>query len=289
MLGREPQWFIILAEDVQQFTRMWFYANLTHPDLNRHLHLELSLRDPYSPAWEEKHVPKAMQRQLLLPFGEVKNLHGTSIGAGDLKPFPSLETELRALQATPPASPEHCLREAIRLKMEGNKELIAEHYDEALALYKQAWSAVHVIIKGRQRHIHADAFFNRRMSEEPFVGRNGQAERLLLRVQLVANTCQAYLKMGEYMECSFWGMRSIGMLREAMNPDENLNRLPEDEAILDFPGADQMGKIYYRTALAMKELGDESEARRLLRVAAVYLPRDEHVKKAMASVALKLG
>jgi hypothetical protein len=51
-----------------------------------------------------------------------------------------------------------------------------------------------------------------------------------------------------------------------------------------------MGKIYYRTGMAMKELGeDESQARRLLKVAGVYLPRDENVKKAIQESALKLG
>lgn len=64
---------------------------------------------------------------------------------------------------------------------------------------------------------------------------------------------------------------------------------PEDEALLGFPSAPQVGKIYYRTALAFDALGDRSEARRLLRVAQVYLPHDQTVKKSLASLALKLG
>jgi hypothetical protein len=64
---------------------------------------------------------------------------------------------------------------------------------------------------------------------------------------------------------------------------------PEQEAILTFAAAPQMGKIYYRTAVAFKELGEKSEARKLLRVAAVYLPRDESVKKEIAECALRLG
>ena len=79
------------------------------------------------------------------------------------------------------------------------------------------------------------------------------------------------------------------MLREAMGADELQGIAPQDEAVLGFPGADQLGKIYYRTALAFKELGDESEARRLLQVAVIYLPRDESVKREVAATSLRLG
>jgi len=50
-----------------------------------------------------------------------------------------------------------------------------------------------------------------------------------------------------------------------------------------------MGKIYYRTAVAMKALGEKDEARKLLRVAVVYLPGEETVAAELASVALRLG
>lgn len=50
-----------------------------------------------------------------------------------------------------------------------------------------------------------------------------------------------------------------------------------------------VGKIYYRTAVAFKELGDKTWARKLLRVAHVYLPRDENVKRELAACALRLG
>ena len=79
------------------------------------------------------------------------------------------------------------------------------------------------------------------------------------------------------------------MLREAMGADERAEIPAEDEAVIGFPGADQMGKIYYRTAVAQKHLDDMREARRLLRVASIYLPRDENVKKEVAACALKLG
>ncbi|KAF2163293.1 hypothetical protein M409DRAFT_26334 [Zasmidium cellare ATCC 36951] len=282
------QRFIILLDDLEKFTRMWHYADLTYPGLNEHLRLELQLRDPYAPDWEEKRMTKALQRRLLLPFGDVKNVNETVVG-GDIKPYQAIEKELRELQSKPHLSPEHCLRESTRLKLEGNAELKEGRYREALELYNQAWHAIHVVIKGRKRHIHGDAFFGRELREEPFVGKNGQAERLLLRVQLVANTCLAYLKLEEWDQCRFWGHRSISMLREAMGADDRMTIIPEEEAVLGFPAADQMGKIYYRTAVACKMLEDESEARKLLRVAAVYLPRDENIRREIAATALRLG
>ena len=75
---------------------------------------------------------------------------------------------------------------------------------------------------------------------------------------------------------------------EAMGADERMAIIPEEEAILGFPAADQMGKIYYRTAVACKMMEDESEARKLLRVAAVYLPRDENVRREIAATALRM-
>lgn len=289
-----PQRFVILADDLTKFTEMWFYSSLTNPGLNEHLRLGLQLRDPYAQSWEEKRMPRALQRKLLLPFGEVKNLNtsggqsGTII-SGDPKPLSSIEKELRELQAEPHKSPEHCLREATRLKFEGNDELTKGNYRAALKLYNDSWKAMHIVIKGHQRHLHADKFFSRELREEPFKGKNGQAERLMLRVHLVANTCLVYLKLGEYKQVHFWGMRSIVMLREAMGADPRHDIAPQDEAVLGFPAAAQMGKIYYRTAVACRELDDKSEARKLLRVAQIYLPHDENIEKEIAAVALKLG
>lgn len=53
-------------------------------------------------------------------------------------------------------------------------------------------------------------------------------------------------------------------------PDMDIE--PEREAIPGFPAAAEMGKVYWRTALAMKAKDEKSEARRLARVAMVYLP-----------------
>nr|POE59013.1 hypothetical protein CFP56_24283 [Quercus suber] len=280
--------FIILLEDLEKFTKSWQYTTLSHSTLNPNLRLTLQLRDPYRSEWEEKSMSKALQRRLLMPFAMVKDLNSVVIG-GDPKPYPSVETELREAMRVPYPSPEECLRNTLRLKLEGNDELKAGRFEGALECYRQAWLAMHIVVTTTRRHIHADAYFNIELREPPFVGKNGQSERLILRVQLVANTCQAYLKLRDFEKCEFWGMRSINMLREAMGMEGRTDIRAEDEAIVGFPAAVEMGKVYYRTAIAKKELGDRSEARKLLRVAAIYLPRDELIRKEIAALALPLG
>ncbi|KAI0866559.1 hypothetical protein F4860DRAFT_144918 [Xylaria cubensis] len=279
--------FVMLADDLPGFTKAWFYWNLSHPGLNKWLSLKLVLRDPYTPDWDEKHVRREVQRKLLLPFGDVKGLKHFSV-TGDPKPQPKIAAELHALQAVETAPPEQCLAECMRLKNEGNELLQKGQYRAALDVYNRAWEAIHIVVKGRQRHVHAEAFFARELVDEPFAGKNGQLERMNLRLQLVANTCLAYLKLGDWHELQFWGMRTIQLMRQATGAND-APIAPEDEALLGFPSAPQVGKIYYRTARAFLELGDRSEARRLLRVAQVYLPHDQTVQKSLASLALKIG
>lgn len=287
----EPEYgthqFVMLADDLPAFTKAWFYWNLSHSGLNQWLVLKLFLRDPYSPDWDEKHVRRDIQRRLFLPWGDLKGLHNFTI-TGDPKPQPKIIHELRALQAIEPMSPEKCLAEGIRLKNEGNELLQKGEYAAALEVYNRAWEAIHIVVRGRTRHVHAEAFFARDLVDEPFAGKNGQLERMNLRLQLVANTCLAYMKMENWPELQFWGMRTIQLMRQATGANQR-HIPPEDEALLSFPSATQVGKIYYRTARAFQELGDRDEARRLVRVAQVYLPGDKTVRDTLASLALKLG
>ncbi|KAI0395858.1 hypothetical protein F5Y17DRAFT_168528 [Xylariaceae sp. FL0594] len=279
--------WVILMDDLPLFTKSWFYWDLSHPGLNQWLSIELTLRDPYTPSWDEKHVRREVQRRLLLPFGDVKGLHRCVV-TGDPKPQPKIAAELRELQAQKPASPERCLSECLRLKNEGNALLQKGEIHAALETYTRAWLAMHIVVKGHQRLVHAEAFFSRELTEEPFAGRNGQLERMNLRIQLVANTCLAYLKLADWEEVRFWGMRTIRLMRQATGANDR-EVSPEDEAILTFPSAAQTGKIYYRTAVAYRELGDVDQARRLLRVAQVYLPNDATVKKDLAALAIPIG
>lgn len=287
MVGMESVPFVIMLDDLPKFTRSWFYADLSHPGMNSNLRLTLRLNAPFTPDWEEKRLMKPLQRRLLLPFGEIKGLLDTRLEGG-LKPYGSIEQELRDKQAEKHKPPEHCLAEAARLKVAGNAALQAGQYHAAIELYNKAWEAIHIVIRGQQRHVYADEYFARLLSEEPYKNKNGQAERLTLRIELVANTCFAYLKLQDYAQCRFWGMRTICMAREAMGL-EGHNLRPEEEAVGNFPAAAQFGKIYYRTATACKVLDQKTEAKHLFRVAKVYLPGDrENIDKEIAACSFRL-
>jgi len=282
--------FIIHVDDLHKFTESWRYSDMDNPHLNRHLSLSLCLRDPIDRApYSDPSLPKALQSRLLLPFGIVKDLHSLQVH-GSPQPYTSLVTQLKTLQAAPHASPESCLAETTRLKDLGNADLKNGAYASALTHYRAAWRAMHIVVSGRQRHVHAEGMFNGTLTAAPFAGQNGQTVRLALRVKLVANTVLVYLKLGDWDTARFWGTRTIDTMRTAMGLGENGGaERAEDEAILGFVAAAEMGKIYYRTALAWKELGDKGEARRLLRVASVYLPQDQSVQREIAACALRLG
>jgi len=288
----EVRRFVILLDDLPKFTTMWKYSNLSHPGLNNHLSLTLKLRDPRisstSTEWEDPHIPRAVQARLLEPFGEVKNLAELHV-TGSPTPYPSLVKQLKEAQAIPPESPEECLRQATRLKDEGNAALKASKYNEALEWYRKAWLALHIVINGKQRHIHGDAYFNREMVEEPFKGQQGHTIRLILRVRLVANTVLAYLRMSDYENATHWAKRTINMIRQAIGlaEDEAASR-PEDEAILNFVAAPEMGKIYFRAALAYKAIDNLNEARKLLKVAVVYLPDSQEVHREISACAPRI-
>lgn len=280
--------FVILLEDLEKFCKSWFYSNLSMPFLNHHLGLTLTLRDPYTPDDEEKIVPKAVQRRLLLPFGQIKGLKSLKI-TGSPKPYESVEKDLRSVMAIPLDSPEKCLRDATKFKDEGNVALNAGRIDEALESYRQAWLAMHIIVSGKNRHVHGDHYFDTELTEEPFVGKNGSTERTLLRIRLVANTVLAYLKLKDWDSAIHTGLRTIRILRFSIgvNEDEGASE-PQQEAFTSFFAANEMGKIYYRTALAYKELDDKFEARRLLKVAVIYLPNDRRIHEAIQDCTLRI-
>ncbi|KAK9798736.1 putative F-box domain-containing protein [Seiridium cardinale] len=284
----DPHTIVILMDDLEKFTTVWCYSDLSNPGLNRFLSLELELRDPHALEWEEKRMPKWLQQQLIAPFGTVKNLRHVDIG-GDPKPLASIESEMRAEQEKPYLTPEQCLSETARLKDEGNAELKAGNYHAALELYTQAWAAMFIIIKGRQRHVHGEAYFARELRDEPYKGKSGQMERLALRIQLVANTCLAYLKLEDWEEVIFWGMRTIRMFQQMSGADEREVEPQQEVVPPNFPGRVQIGRIYYRTAMAYKACKDRGQTRKLLKVAQAYMPHDQVIQKELADLTPQLG
>ena len=268
--------FVILLDDLPMFTEMWHYSDLTHPGLNAHLRLTLTLRDPYALSFEQKPIPKALQRKLLEPFGRLKGLYETRIQG---EHYDSLEKSLREAMAIPYPTVEKCLEESTRLKDAGNEALKQKEYKEALRLYRESFLHLMIVCDGRRRSIWGDAYFHVQCKGGQFDQQEAQMVRLLLRIRLVANSIQAYLKLEDFEEARYWGMRSIHLMR---------GDLEGDEVMIGFPGAPEVGKIYYRTGIACREMGDKQEARDLLKVAAKYLPNDQIVQKDLAALAPRI-
>jgi tetratricopeptide (TPR) repeat protein len=251
---------------------MWHYSDLTHPGLNAHLRLTLRLRDPYELSFEQNSIPKELQRKLLEPFGRLKGLYETRIQG---EHYDSLEKSLRETMAIPYPSVEKCLEESTRFKDAGNEALKKKEYHEALRLYRESFLHLMIVCDGRRRSIWGDAHFHAQCKGGLYDKQEAQMVRLILRVRLVSNCIMAYLKLEDYEEAKFWGMRSINLMRGGMEGDE---------VMMGFPAAPSVGKIYYRTGVACREMGDKEEALDLFKVAAKYLPSDKIVQKDLAAL-----
>ncbi|MCJ1406958.1 hypothetical protein MMC19_001028 [Ptychographa xylographoides] len=273
-----PRKFIILLDDLSIFTEMWFYSDISHPGLNSNLRLTLRLQNPYAPMFESRPIPKKLQQQLLEPFGVVKGLHEVRV-EGDH--YESVEKAMKSLMDIPYNTAEECLEEATQLKAAGNKALGKTQYKEAIKLYEKAFLAIHIVCDGRRRSVWGDEHFHRELQSGSFRGQHGQIVRLVLRVRLVANIVHAYLQLQDYDEARFWGKRSIDLMPEVLEDED-------DQMSSNFVAAPEMGKIYYRTALAYRALGNTVESRRLLEMALKYLPNDKVVRAEHDRAALQL-
>ncbi|MCJ1259936.1 hypothetical protein MMC24_007775 [Lignoscripta atroalba] len=275
----QPRKFIILLDDLHIFTEMWFYSDLSHPGLNASLRLTLKLQDPYPVPFESRAIPKALQEKLLKPFSMVKGLQDVRVQG---EHFQSVEKAMKDGMAIPYKSVEDCLEEASKLKDAGNAALGKKQYKEAIKLYEKSFLAIHIVCEGRRRSVWADQYFHKELQSGPNKGQYGQMVRLVLRVRLVANMVHAYLQLQDYQEAKFWGQRTITIMREGLGGED-------DQVMSDFPAAPELGKIYYRTAMAYRALGDKDEARRLMRAAVGYLPNDRIVRAEHDSLALRLA
>lgn len=312
---------ITCLEDLPTFASMWRYSDLNHQQgLNPHLRLRLTIQDPHVPS---RKIPKDLQRKLLLPFGQVKGLAGFTISYEKL--LPSVQTELDNLRAKLEPSPGDCLIRGFALKESGNTALAQGRHEEALDFYTQAFAAIHITVEGRKRTVYADGYFCQDLTTGPHKGMRADYVRMILRVRLVANIVETYLRLQQYAEAHFWGKRTIVIFRQSMmgfdTDDEDFighrqqPQAPQDEdssnvdiltgdlasnvpqggrrhetsrleqRFLDelrttrFPAQMDMGKIFYRTALAARKLGKMADVRTLIRAASVYLPADEIVLK----------
>ena len=283
-------------EDLPAFTKMWRYSNLNYRhDLNKNLTLELTIQDPHVP---NRKLPKSLQERLLLPFGSVKSLAKFNLGGANI--LPSISKRLTDLQAEEEPSVETCLASAESLKNEAKTQLSTGKFSEALALYIRSFAAMHIEIDGRVRHIHAEGYFQVDLTSGPDRGKRGDYVRMILRIRLVANVVFVYLKLRQFHEAYFWGKRSVLLFRQSIIGD-NEDEIDYDGSIggdehgirgggrswtdhlrsVQVPAQSEMGKIFYRTALAAKELGgkEAKDVRVLMKAASIYLPNDEVVQK----------
>ncbi|KAH7018621.1 uncharacterized protein B0I36DRAFT_354881 [Microdochium trichocladiopsis] len=260
----EPLHFVMLLENLNKPTHSWLCAHLEYPGANGYLELELSLRDRCLLHQDEAMTTESLQRQLLMPFGMVKCLRKVTV-KGNPTPLPSVVCESRNAQRDPMPTQEQCLSEATRLKEEGNKAL------------KQ----------GCQRHDYGQDFFLDVFTErDPPRGREWLDAREKLSMQLLANTCQVFLKLKDWNRLIECGQQTIHYFRSFR---EQGDMRPLREACRRIPGADSFAKIYYRTALGYKALGEKDAAVKLLRVAEVYLPLERAIQNEIAGYGSRAG
>lgn len=275
----EDDWgsvFVILGKDLERFTKMWEYSDLdSGAELNYHLTLALKVRDPcISGENESEALPLSLQRALLEPFGALKRLARVRV-EGEFDE--GVEKSMRAKMAEEQTSPEECLERGNALKDQGNLLLKAKKPKEALELYMKAFEAIHIICVGRYRGVWGDAWFDRHLSGEKYSGQRGQLVRIILRTRLVAAVVKAYLDLKNWEEARFWGHRTITLVTGAFG-------LRGHQPALSYPAAIELGKIYYRTALALKNLDRKDEAKEYLRAAAGYLPNDPIIRAELAAI-----
>ena len=266
---------LICGDDLESFTQMWQYSDMNNQGLNSHLFLQVMLQDPHDP---DRKLPKRMQNQLLLPFRLVKGLNYFAVQGP--KVLQSVKDALAELQAVPNPTPEECLEKCTSLKDAGNVSLQAGSYHHALQQYIDAFAAIYIMVSGRTRTVHADGYFMKVLESGIYKDQHGQTARVALRVRLVANIVLVYLKLKEWEEAYFWGRRTIVILWQHFRPEhgyDNENWI--GDIIPGYTASPEIGKIFFRTAQAAKEMGKTGEFEKLVRHAAQYLPRDETVQK----------
>lgn len=201
-------------------------------------------------------------------FDRVKGLYDTEFDGFDER----LVEELRGRMAVPHPSVRECCEKSTDLMIEGDRTLTEGKVEEALRLYVKSFHAIHIIIEGRTRSVLADSFFHEGIESGRYSGQTGTTVRIILRIRLVARTIAAYLKLQDWTEAAFWGMRSIRIMREAMDTEF-------EDFISEFVGSADVGLIYLRTAIAFKKIEEAQEKQQDERV------RDEMLEYASTDFA----
>ena len=274
---------IILIADLPAFTQLWNFSDLHHRGFNNHFKLHLDLLDPHV---LDRKITKSLQQSLLMPFGKIKGLQEFTLNGVVL---PSVREALEGEMKVPNLTPEECLDKASDLKDTGNEFIKAKKYQEALQSYFDAFKAMHILVNGRLRTVHADGYYAQELQSGKFANRRADHVRMLLRVKLVANIVLTYLNLKEYEEAHFWGKRTIILFQSSVSDEQYAGYPSETDWIgspilLNFGAAPEMGRIYYRTAQAAKQLRKSNEVERLLRSAAAFLPTDKEIRKQLCEI-----
>ncbi|KAF2186689.1 hypothetical protein K469DRAFT_630618 [Zopfia rhizophila CBS 207.26] len=240
--GTSRHSMIILLDDLYEFCKIWFYSALNYPNLNPHLRITFVLQDPYYPA-DPKPIPLSLQKRLLLPFENVKGLRDWEAQGYD----DSVKEELAKRMAVPYQSVGKCCEDSTAFMEAGDRAIAEGLPDTALELYQKAFHAIHILIMGRNRNVLADTFFHAPIESGRYNGQEATTVRIILRVKLVSRTINAYLKLRQFEEAAFWGMRSIKIMREAIDSDY-------EDFLTEFTGLADVGFIYLRTAIAFEKM-----------------------------------
>ncbi|XPS81799.1 Pyruvate kinase [Ascochyta lentis] len=244
---------VLLVDDLHLFAQTWYYSALSYPMLNDRLSTAFVLRDPDMDdvdEGDEKDIPLALQRKILLPFGQVKGLYSMHMEGFDK----TVARELRTAMAIPPPTLQQSCELATQHLHTGDALLAkgAAGACEALEAYKQAFHAIHILIKGRTRRVLADTFFHAHITNGPYAGQTGMTVRVILRLRLVARTMSAHLTTSSWSEAAFWGMRSVRIMREAMDAEfENF--------LAELVGGDDVALVYIRAGIALYKMRCEAD------------------------------
>ncbi|KAJ4333494.1 NADH dehydrogenase [ubiquinone] 1 alpha subcomplex assembly factor 3 [Ascochyta clinopodiicola] len=236
---------VLLIDDLHLFAQTWYYSALSYPMLNDRLSTAFELRDPDMDdvdEGDEKAIPLALQRKILLPFGQVKGLYSMDISGFNK----TVARELRAAMAIPPPTLQQSCESATQHLHAGDAFLAqgASGADAALEAYTQAFHAIHILIKGRTRRVLADTFFHAHLTSGPYAGQTGMTVRVILRLRLVARTIAAHLAKRSYASAAFWGMRSVRIMSEAMDAEF-------EDFLADLVGGDDVALVYVRAGVAL--------------------------------------
>lgn len=237
---------ILLLQDLTEFTRVWYYSALNDTSLNPHLSLAFALRDPYYPA-DPKPFPLELQRALLLPFGDVKGLYNI-----DFEGYhETIISELRKAMAIPYPTVQESCELATTLMEEGDLLLATNQAQHALDSYIKSFDAIHIKISGRERRFLADGHFADDIHKGRYAGQAAMSVRVVLRIRLVARVIHAYLRLHRADEAAFWGIRSLKLVRQGIDPNDI------DDLFTEFVGSYDIARIYTWTATALTLMGGD--------------------------------